>query len=214
MIFKGKGKKEEIDQEEEQFLERFREVEAPILILDERWLRIFPDNYKTKEILRLEKELRDALKYQARLTQNIKDAEDTKKKLMERIIQFMNAAQISAAEAKKQEKSQEYIKNINSELKDLELKYEQMPDHILELNQQLLIESLRVCYRRMKQNKEQLDEQKRLVMEAKKVLQEHEERRRQLHIENEHIFTFMHKVFGRSIIELFDEFDDEEDELE
>ncbi len=214
MIFKGKGKKEEIDQEEERFLERFREVEAPILILDERWLRIFPDNYKTKEILRLEREMREALKYQARLTENIKDAEDKKKKLMDRIIRFMNAAQVSAEEAKKQEKSQEYIKNINLELEDLELKYEQMPDHIKDLNRQLLIESLRVCYRRMKENKEQLDEQKLLVMEAKKVLEQRQEKRRQLHIENEHIFTFMHKIFGRSIIELFYEFDDEEDELE
>lgn len=214
MIFKGKGKKEEIDQEEEQFLARFREVEAPILILDERWLRIFPDNYKTKEILRLEREMREALKYQARLTENIKDAEDKKKKLMDRIIRFMNAAQVSAEEAKKQEKSQEYIKNINLELEDLELKYEQMPDHIKDLNRQLLIESLRVCYRRMKENKEQLDEQKLLVMEAKKVLEQRQEKRRQLHIENEHIFTFMHKIFGRSIIELFYEFDDEEDELE
>lgn len=214
MIFKGKGKKEEIDQEEERFLERFREVEAPILILDERWLRIFPDNYKTKEILRLEREMREALKYQARLTENIKDAEDKKKKLMDRIIRFMNAAQVSAEEAKKQKKSQEYIKNINLELEDLELKYEQMPDHIKDLNRQLLIESLRVCYRRMKENKEQLDEQKLLVMEAKKVLEQRQEKRRQLHIENEHIFTFMHKIFGRSIIELFYEFDDEEDELE
>lgn len=214
MIFKGKSKKEEIDQEEERFLERFREVEAPILILDERWLRIFPDNYKTKEILRLEREMREALKYQARLTENIKDAEDKKKKLMDRIIRFMNAAQVSAEEAKKQEKSQEYIKNINLELEDLELKYEQMPDHIKDLNRQLLIESLRVCYRRMKENKEQLDEQKLLVMEAKKVLEQRQEKRRQLHIENEHIFTFMHKIFGRSIIELFYEFDDEEDELE
>ena len=66
----------------------------------------------------------------------------------------------------------------------------------------------------MKENKEQLDEQKLLVMEAKKVLEQRQEKRRQLHIENEHIFTFMHKIFGRSIIELFYEFDDEEDELE
>ena len=49
-MFKGKKKQEEQDLEEEQFLERFRGEDIPILILDERWLRIFPDNYKTAQI--------------------------------------------------------------------------------------------------------------------------------------------------------------------
>ena len=54
-MFKGKKKNEVEDIEEERFLERFRGEDTPILILDERWLRIFPDNYKTSQIKKLEK---------------------------------------------------------------------------------------------------------------------------------------------------------------
>ena len=52
-MFRGKKKNEVEDIEEERFLERFRGEDTPILILDERWLRIFPDNYKPPRFLQL-----------------------------------------------------------------------------------------------------------------------------------------------------------------
>lgn len=212
-IQKEKKNQKKIDREEEEFLNRFRGVEAPILILDERWLRIFPEEYKTSEIKRLERELREAFKYQARLTSDMEDAEQKKKQLMDRIIRFMNVAQVSESEAKKQEKSQEYIKDINEQLSGMEMEYENMPDRIKELNEELLVESLRVCYRRMKENKDQLAVQKQLVLEARALLQERRETQKELRKENERIFSFMHRVFGSRIIEIFDEFE-EIDEIE
>ena len=211
-MFKGKKKNEVEDIEEERFLERFRGEDTPILILDERWLRIFPDNYKTSQIKKLEKELREAVVHQAKLNSDIENAEKTKKQLMDRIIRFMNAAQVSAKEAKKQEKSQEFIKDINVQLTDLEAEYEKMPETIKELNEELLIESLRVCYRRMKQNKEQMVEQKELIAEAKALLEERTKEKERIQKETEHIFTFMHRIYGSRIIELFDEFDEMEEE--
>ena len=208
-----KKNQKEIDREEEEFLDRFRGLEAPILILDERWLRIFPEAYKTPEIKHLEKELREAFKYQAKLTSDMEDAEHKKKQLMDRIIRFMKVAQISESEAKKQEKSQEYIKDINEQLSDMELEYENMPERIKQLNEELLVESLRVCYRRMRENKEQLIMQKQLVQEARELLQERSERQKELRKENESIFSFMHRVFGSRIIEVFDQFE-EIDEIE
>lgn len=212
MLFRGKKTGEDLTYEEEEFLTRFQDIEVPLLILDERWLKIFPDNYKTNEMLRLERELREAFLYQAKLNDDIKDAETVKKKLLDRIIQFMGVAQLSKEEARKQEKSQEFIRSLNGRIDELQEQFESMPEQIHELNQQLLIESLRVCYRRMKENKEKLDAQKELVEEARALLNSREARKQELHRENEHIFTFMHRIFGRSIIELFDEFDDLEDE--
>lgn len=212
MLFRGKKTGEDLSYEEEEFLTRFQDIEVPLLILDERWLKIFPDNYKTNEMLRLERELREAFLYQAKLNDDIKAAETVKKKLLDRIIQFMGVAQLSKEEARKQEKSQEFIRNLNGRIDELQEQFESMPEQIHELNQQLLIESLRVCYRRMKENKEKLDAQKELVEEARALLNSREARKQELHRENEHIFTFMHRIFGRRIIELFDEFDDLEDE--
>ena len=45
-MFKGKKKNEVEDIEEERFLERFRGEDTPILILDERWLRIIIKHHR------------------------------------------------------------------------------------------------------------------------------------------------------------------------
>ena len=149
MIFRRKKNREvttELDEREEIFLERFRGVETPILTLDERWLTMFPEKEKNKEVLRLEKNLNEAFKYQAKLSEDLKVAEETKKQLMSRIIHNMKIAQISEEEAMLQEKSQKFIREINERIDELEQEYEAMPQRIKELNEALLMESLRFCY--------------------------------------------------------------------
>lgn len=211
MIFKGK-KKAEADVEalkEEQFLSRFREVEVPILILDERWHHIFPDNKKSASVRELEEALRESFKRQARISEELEKEENTKQKLMKRIINNMRVAQISEKEAEKQDKSQQLIKEINGKIAELEAEYEEIPQKIKALNEELLIESMRVCYRIMEANKVQLDKQKALVEEAQQLLLERTLVKQNLEKENQQMYTFMHRMFGRKILELFDEFDDE-----
>ena len=213
MRFKGKKKKKaEADLEvlkEEQFLSRFRGVEVPILILDERWHHIFNDNNKNALVRELEVALRESFKRQARISEELEKAENTKQKLMKRIIDNMRVAQVSAEEAKKQDKSQQMIKEINTEIAELEAEYEDMPQRIKALNEELLIESMRVCYRIMEANKVQLEKQKVLVEEAQQLLMERTLVKQNLEKENHQMYTFMHRMFGRNILELFDEFDDE-----
>ena len=211
MRFKGKKKAEaEIEAiKEEEFLKRFRGVEVPILILDERWHHIFPDHNKSAQVRELEVALRECFKRQARISEELEKAENTKQKLMKRIIDNMRVAQVSAEEAKKQDKSQQLIKEINIEIAELEADYEEMPQRIKALNEELLIESMRVCYRIMEANKAQLDKQKVLVEEAQQLLMERTLVKQNLEKENHQMYTFMHRMFGRSILELFDEFDDE-----
>ena len=91
----------------------------------------------------------------------------------------------------------------------MEAEYEDMPQRIKALNEELLIESMRVCYRIMEANKAQLDKQKVLVEEAQQLLMERTLVKQNLEKENHQMYTFMHRMFGRSILELFDEFDDE-----
>lgn len=217
MKFKGKKKQKEIievDEKEEKFLAHFRGIEIPILTLDERWLIVFPDGKKTKEALRLEKELNEAFKYQAKLSEELKVAESAKKKLMDRIIQNMKIAQISEGEARLQEKSQEFIRELNERIQKLEAEYEVMPQKIKELNEALLMESLRFCYRTMCANREKLQKQDSLIQEAKKLLEERTNKKLEMQKENEGMYIFIHRLFGRSVLEMFGEFDEHIDDLE
>lgn len=208
MIFKGKKKQEVyVDYKEEEFLDKFRGMEIPILILDERWLHLFNDTRKTEKISQLERELRELFVEQAKLASKLEEAEKTKQQLMERIVKNMNVAQISDAEAKKQEKSQEYIYKIKEEIKELEDEYERIPEIIKECNEELMRESLRVCYRTMEEHKENMEKQEALVREAEQLLAERQKEKEYLKKENEQMYTFMHRVFGKKIVEIFDAFD-------
>lgn len=216
MKFKGKKRREIttiFDEKEEKFLERFRGVEAPILTLDERWLTMFPEKEKTKEVLDLEKNLKAAFIYQAKLSDDLKVAEEAKRQLMERIIRNMKIAQISEEEAMLQEKSQEFIYELNERIDKLEREYEVMPQKIKELNEALLLESLRFCYQKMNENRKNLQIQETLIQEAKALLEDRINKKQEMQKQNENMYIFMHRLFGRRVLEIFDEFDefDEED---
>ena len=208
MFFKGK-KKQEIENniEEERFLERFRNVDVPILILDERWHVMFSESKKTDAQRTLEKEIKELFKSQAKLSKEIELQEEKKKVFFNNILMHMKLAQISEEEALKQEENQEHIRNINKEIEKLELEFENMPKRIKELNQELLIESLRYCYRRMRENKRVLKEQEELVKEAEKLLEERVSKKQEKEKENEQMYVFMHRLFGRNVLEIFDDFD-------
>lgn len=218
MKFKGKKRREgtiiEIDEKEEKFLEHFRGVEAPILTLDERWLTMFPEEEKTNKVTYLEKNLKEAFKYQAKLSEDLKVAENAKKQLMDRIIRNMKIAQISEEEAMLQEKSQEFIRELNERINKLESEYEVMPQKIKELNEALLMESLRFCYRKMYENQEKLRKQESLIREAKALLEERTAKKQEMQKQNENMYIFIHRLFGRNVLEMFNEFDEHDDDID
>lgn len=217
MMFKGKKRREETietDQKEEEFLEQFRGVEIPILTLDERWLTMFPNGEKTKEALHLEKELNEAFKYQAKLSEDLKVAESAKKQLMDRIIRNMKIAQIKEEEAMLQEKSQEFIRELNERINKLEKEYEIMPQKIKELNEALLMESLRFCYRKMYANQENIHKQDFLIQEAKELLEERIAKKLEMQKQNENMYIFIHRLFGRNVLEIFNDFDENIDDMD
>ena len=62
----------------------------PILVLDERWYKLFPGGVKPEEVKTLEKKCNELLKEQGKLVNEIKDLRRGKKKLMDAIVSGMN----------------------------------------------------------------------------------------------------------------------------
>ena len=65
----------------------------PILVLDERWYKLFPGGVKPEEVKTLEKKCNELLKEQGKLVNEIKDLRRGKKKLMDAIVSGMNEAE-------------------------------------------------------------------------------------------------------------------------
>lgn len=98
----------------------------PILVLDERWYKLFPGGVKPEEVKTLEKKCNELLKEQGKLVNEIKDLRRGKKKLMDAIVSGMNEAE--------NDRKKEKQKKLLIETKQ---KIEEESDRLMEIGERL-----------------------------------------------------------------------------
>ncbi len=184
-----------------------RRKHLPILVLDERWHVLFPEEKKTSTIKKLEKKLNELLKHQGKLITEAKEMKKLKSSFMAGIVNNMQEAKPGKEEVlrrKKLESSQKYIKEINEKLAAYDDELERMPRLISEANEQLLIESVYLCYADLHKNKEKIGIMQAWIMKIREKLKETLIQKQELEETNAKIYTYMHGILGREIIEIFD----------
>ena len=184
-----------------------RRKHLPILVLDERWHVLFPEEKKTSTIKKLEKKLNELLKHQGKLITEAKEMKKLKSSFMAGIVNNMQEAKPGKEEVlrrKNLESSQKYIKEINEKLAAYDDELERMPRLISEANEQLLIESVRICYADLHKNKEKIGLMQAWIMKIRDKLKETLIEKQELEETNARIYTYMHGILGREVIEIFD----------
>lgn len=184
-----------------------RRKHLPILVLDERWHVLFPEEKKTSTIKKLEKKLNELLKHQGKLITEAKEMKKLKSSFMAGIVNNMQEVKQGKEEElrrKKLESSQKYIKEINEKLAAYDDELERMPRLISEANEQLLIESVRICYADLHKNKEKIGLMQAWIMKIRDKLKETLIEKQELEETNARIYTYMHGILGREVIEIFD----------
>lgn len=184
--------------------EKLKGKNVPLLILDQKWLNLFQAHKKTKKLKQLENDLLDLVKEQGKLNQDIKDMEKLKKQLLDKIVENMSAAQHSKFVEKKQEKSQELIVEIKEKIQNAEERLLELPEEIRKANEQLLIEGMQICYERITRNEQVIKEEEKWILNARDALKEHILVKQDLEIKNQEMYSYMHDMLGREIIEIFD----------
>lgn len=179
----------------------------PLLTLDNRWHQVFENGDKPQYIKKLEEELNDNLKKQGKITNEFKELQKLKKKLMKEIVQNMDEVSDGRKEIirqKKLDKSRKLIEDINEKLENCEQEQDDMPREIRQTNESLMIATAENCYDRIKQNENDLLELNAWIdktrIELKKrilIKQEKEEI-------NEKMYTYLHDMLGPEFMEAFD----------
>lgn len=198
------------DDYEEKLEEIIHKKRLPILILDNRWQMLFSKEDKSTAIRKLEATLKEAMKRQAKLGEELKELQSLKRKIMSEIVLNMEELDVEKDEGRRQKKlnkSQRLIMDINEKLDKCLKETDEIPLKIKEANEQLMRESVRECYQRMKKNDSEINDIKewieKLRIELKRqvlIKQDKEEK-------NEQIYSYMHDIFGPDYMELFDETD-------
>ena len=199
-------KVQQLTPEELRIWDMLKKKNIPIINVDERWLRLFPDNEKTPAIKRLEKELKELLKRQGKVNTELKDIRIVREQLTQSVLN--SAEDISIPEAKrlkKQAASQRLIIESREKLEQLEKEQRELPGLIQDANNALIFESVRVCYDKIDKNKSDIDRLTQWIDETRIKLKERILIKQDKETKNQEIYTYLHAMLGAKVMEAFDE---------
>lgn len=180
---------------------------VPILTLDARWHELFPEHEKTSTMKELENQLNKLLQQQGKLVTDAKDMKVLKRKLMDEIVANMGEENgiVSKLKIRKQQKSQQLILDINRKLEDSNEFLLSIPYEIQEVNQALLIESMKVCYEKFRLNKEDINQIEEWIERAREELKRRILVKQDKEMQNDAMYSYLHNLLGADVMNIFDE---------
>jgi len=178
----------------------------PILTLDERWHRLFPDHEKDAFIKDLECRINDLLKKQGKLVNDIKDMKKLKKTLMQEIVTYMDTGTdaIGMAKAKRLDRNKNFIQELNIKIDHAMDELAEIPYQIKELNEVLMMESIKIFYRKLDDGKIELDKVTAWIEGIRDELKGKILIKQDIEAKNTLIYSYMHDMLGSQIMEMFD----------
>ena len=192
--------------EKKAFTEALKKAKIPVLVLDQKWHRLFAIKGKPDRVKELEEQLSDILARQGKMTQELKDLKRLKSNLMKNIVDNMDAIDTPSedAKSKKMEENRRLIDEVNQKIADNEDALLDIPKEITTTNDALMMETMTFCYEQLRENYHEAEEISDWIKKIRVELKKNIIRKQNREINNREIYAYMHDVFGKDIINLFD----------
>lgn len=191
---------------DERFKNAISQKHIPVLILDQKWHKLFAKTGSTEEIKQLESKLEALLKQQARLKSQNKDLKRIKKNLMDEIVTLMNDIESStnSKTEKKLNDNKRLINEANQKLEENEEALISVPREIDLVNKELMFHTMELCYTKLQDNTEYIEEIAEWIRQMRIQLKKNIIKKQEKEINNAELYSYMHDIFGAEVIELFD----------
>lgn len=178
----------------------------PVLTLDNKWHKLFTQAESNSRITELEQELNNLLKRQGKLNNEIKEIHKLKAKLMDEIVTLMpeGGKQPDKQSAKKLEENKRLINECNEKLESHQDELLDLPKEIDRINYDLMLCTMEVCYDKIKENTQEIDEIAEWINKIRIELKKNVIRKQEKEINNQMLYSYMHDIFGADVIEIFD----------
>ncbi len=182
-------------------------MKVPILTLDTRWYELFADIDKPNYIRDLEEQLNNLMKLQGKLTNDIRDMKALKKKLMMEIMESMDTDTLAtkSKNEKRLERNRRLIHEANEKILEYDEELGRLPYLIKEMNENLMVESMRICYERMQLNADSINQLEDWILNTREELKNKILMKQDMEIKNETMYTYMHDLLGPQVMEIFDQ---------
>ena len=191
----------------EKFNNAIGSVKIPILILDNKWHRIFGKMNPTSEIKELEGQLAELLKRQGKLVNENKDLKRIKSELMSDIVSNIDGVDTRDSDEavdKKLNDNKRLINDVNEKLDNNEEELMELPREIDAVNKKLMLATMDVCYERLQSNTVEIEEIAEWVKDIRVQLKKNLIKKQDMELYNAEVYSYMHDIFGPVVMELFD----------
>lgn len=171
---------------------------VPLLVLDQKWHRLFAVHGKTEEIKELEAQLNTLLANQGRLNNRLKELKKLKGRLLDEIVQGMDDKE------KKLEENKRLVDEINEKIDECEDELVDIPYQIRECNDELMLLSMDYFYEKIRVNQTESTEIEEWINQVRIDLKKNIIRKQNRDINNREIYAYLHDIFGPEVINIFD----------
>jgi len=171
---------------------------VPLLVLDQKWHRLFAVHGKTEEIKELESKLNTLLAEQGRLNTRMKELKKLKGRLLDEIVQGMEDKESKVEENKR------LVDEINEKIDECEDELVDIPYKIRETNDELMLLSMDYFYEKIRVNQTESTEIEAWINQVRIDLKKNIIRKQNRDINNREIYAYLHDIFGPEVINIFD----------
>lgn len=197
---------------EEDFKKALIGKKVPLLVLDQKWNRLFAIHGKTDQIREIETQLDRYLAEQGQCNNDLEDLKKLKSKLMSNIVQNMDGTTEIADSVSRQKKlddDKRMIDEINEKVENLEDRLLELPKLINETNESLMLMSMDYFSEKIITNREESKEIEEWISGIRIELKKNIIKKQNRDINNREIYAYLHDIFGAEVLDLFDiQYDD------
>ena len=187
---------------EKDFSAALSKIKVPMLILDQKWHRLFALGGKPDTVKSLEAKENELLKREAELKQELKDLKKVKENLMSSVMSNMEGT--SDLVSKKLDDDKRLLEECNERITQDEDELLEIPKQTEEVNRELMLATMDFCYGKLRTNSAEAEEITSWIKDVRVQLKKNVIRKHNREINNKEIYSYMHDVFGMEVLNLFD----------
>ena len=189
----------------DEFRKALEHKKLPLLVLDQKWHRLFAIHGKTDEIRNAETELNNLLARQGKLISDLKDYKKVKNQLMDEIVQNMEGSDGNASDKEKvRDKDKRMIDELNERIDAAEAELLELPQKMKQVNENLMILSMEYFYAKIKINTQESKEIEEWINQVRIDLKKNIIKKQNRDINNREIYAYLHDICGPQVLDLFD----------
>ena len=170
-------------------------------------MELLTERKKPDSIRRMEASVNGWLKKQGRSGSEVKELHRAKIRLMRNIVENMQETEGESERkrGKKLDKSQKLIREANEKIMYLEEEQKQIPERLEEANLELLYATTDICYQKLKEDREEIEEITQWIKRVRNELKEKIARKERMETEYNRIYGNLHDMLGAEVMEYLDE---------